>query len=197
MSSPPPKRLATWSANWRFIASPFPGSGRDLPRPSKASSTLSLPSALKTNRTRWRSSSSIHLNPRTDSHSNRRWQSLALPALPPYSPIFLQCVGHRLRRAQQPVPFSCAQVLQDRPPLFFRSHMYICRLFPHRLEQPQFPSAGSERIQFDARTMRRQPPHDPVPPHLHVRIGTADGPPEDCRVQNLCRHLLRIQPVQS
>src|SRR4030088_647107 len=26
--------------------------------------------------------------------------------------------------------------------------------------------------------MRRQPPHDPVPPHLHIRIGTAHCPPQ-------------------
>src|ERR1700686_3516993 len=197
MSISAPTRLATWSANCRFIASPFPASGRAPPRPLNASSTPSSPSALKTNLRRWNSSSSIDPSPRTNFTPIRRWQSLALPALLPPSPIFFHRVRHRLRRAQQPVPFSSAQVLQDRPPLFFRSHMYICCLFSHGLQQPQFPSAGSERIQFDARTMRRQPPHDPVPPHLHIRIRAAHRPLQDRCVQNICWHPLRIQPLQS
>src|SRR4029077_10746634 len=145
-------RLAAWSVNCLFIASPFPASGRVPPRLLNASSMPSSRSELKASLTRWSSSSSIHPNPLIDSHSNKRWQSLALPALPPHSPIFLHRIGHRLRRAQQPVSFSSAQVLEDRAPLFFRPYMYICRLFPHRLQQAQFPSAGSERIQFDART---------------------------------------------
>src|SRR3984893_2830838 len=197
MSISAPTRLSTWSANCLFIASPFPASGRAPLRPSNASSTPSSASELKTNLRLWNSSASIDPSPLTDSHSNKRCESLALPALPPLSPIFLHRFRHRLRRAQQPVPFSSAQVFEDRAPLFFRSHVNICRLFPHRLEQPQFPSAGSERIQFDARAMRRQPPHDPVSPHLHIRIRTAHPPPQDRRVQNLCRRPLRIQTLQS
>src|ERR1700732_3745987 len=197
MSISAPTRLATGSAKSLFLAGPFPAPGRAPLRPSNASSTPSSASELKTNLRLWNSSASIDPSPLTDSHSNKRCESLALPALPPLSPIFLHRFRHRLRRAEQPVPFSSAQVFEDRAPLFFRSHVNICRLFPHCLQQPQFPSAGSERIQFDARTMRRQPPHDPVPPHLHIRIRTAHRPPQNRPIQNLCRSPLRIQPLQS
>src|ERR1700676_2143673 len=71
MSISAPTQLATWSANCRFIANPFPASGRAPPRPSNASSTPSSPSALKTNLRRWSSSSSIDPSPRTNSHSNK------------------------------------------------------------------------------------------------------------------------------
>src|ERR1700674_774954 len=71
MSISAPTQLATWSANCRFIASPFPASGRAPPRPSNASSMPSSPSALKTNLRRWNSSSSIDPSPRTNSHSNK------------------------------------------------------------------------------------------------------------------------------
>src|SRR5258708_3741438 len=71
MVSSAPSRLGSWSANWQFIASLFPGSGRDPPRPWKAFSTLLLPSAPKINPTRWKSSSSIDPSPLTDSHSNK------------------------------------------------------------------------------------------------------------------------------
>src|SRR5882762_3590157 len=64
-------RLATWSANCRFIASPFPACGRAPPRPSNAFSMPSSPSALKTNLRRWNSGSSIDPSPRTHSHSNK------------------------------------------------------------------------------------------------------------------------------
>src|SRR6202521_2668550 len=71
MSISAPTQLATWSANCRFIANPFPASGRAPPRPSNASSTPSSPSALKTNLRHWNSSSSIDPSPRTNSHSNK------------------------------------------------------------------------------------------------------------------------------
>src|ERR1700686_5507217 len=71
MSISAPTQLATWSANCRFIASPFPASGRARPRPSNASSMPSSPSALKTNLRRWNSSASIDPSPRTNSHSNK------------------------------------------------------------------------------------------------------------------------------
>ena len=44
--------------------------------------------------------------------------------------------------------------------------------------------------------MRRQPPHNPASPHLHVRIGTAHRLLQNRAIQNLCRRLLRIHPVQ-
>ena len=65
-------RLADWLANFRFIASLFPGSGQVRQPPSNTFLTLSSPSELKTNRTHWSASSfTRHPSPCMDFRSNK------------------------------------------------------------------------------------------------------------------------------
>ena len=75
--------------------------------------------------------------------------------------------------------------------------MNIARFSSHRLEQPALLAVGAKRSQFDAGTMRGQTAHDPVTTHLYIRIGSAYRPQQNCRIEDLPRRALWIQPMQS
>jgi len=153
MSISPPTQVATCFGELSlFIASPFPASGRAPRMPSNSMLDASSPSELKPNTRGVNSSSSIDPSPRTNSQLPiNRWQSLALPAIPPHAPIFLNRYAiFACARLPITIPFSSsARGLEDRAPLFFRSPHVYCRPLSPSPPQPQFPSAGSERIQCD------------------------------------------------
>src|SRR6266481_4414124 len=134
MSISGPTQLATWSVNCLFIASLFPASGRAPLRPSNASSTPLSPSELKTNHTRWNSSSSIDPSPRTNFHSNKALAESSSASAPstlanlspsrPPSPaprpaassLFVRAGPSRSRAAFLPSPHGYLPSLSPSPP---------------------------------------------------------------------------------
>src|SRR6266403_856597 len=150
MSISAPTKLATWSVNCLFIASPFPASGRAPLRPSNASSTPSSPSALKTNLRRWNSGSSIDPSPRTHSRSNKALAESSSASAPstlanlspsrPPSPaprpaassLFVRAGPSGSRAAFLPSPHGYMPSLSPSPPAaavpldWFRAHPIRC-----------------------------------------------------------------------
>src|SRR6266481_1845836 len=150
MSISGPTQLATWSVNCLFIASLFPASGRAPLRPSNASSTPLSPSELKTNHTRWNSSSSIDPSPRTNFHSNKALAESSSASAPstlanlspsrPPSPaprpaassLFVRASPLRSPAAFLPFPHVYSPSLSPWPPTaavplgWFRAHPIRC-----------------------------------------------------------------------
>jgi len=75
-----------------------------------------------------------HLPRKSSLFNKGAGRGLALPALPPTLPVLFHRAGHRLRRNQQPIPFSPTQVFQYGAPLFLRSQVNVGRFPPHRLK---------------------------------------------------------------
>src|ERR1700674_5797762 len=131
MSISAPTQLATWSANCRFIANPFPASGRAPPRPSNASSTPSSPSALKTNLRHWNSSSSIDPSPRTNSHSNKALAESSSAS----APSTLANLSPSRRPSPAPRPAASSLFVRAGPSGSLAAflpfpHVYLRSLFP-------------------------------------------------------------------
>src|SRR5579859_7202897 len=73
--------------------------------------------------------------------------------------------------------------------------MDIRGLPSHGTEEAQFFAGGAQRDQFDTRTMRAQPAHNPATAQLHKRIGTSNSASDDRLIKDFRRSLMVLRPI--
>src|ERR1700758_380577 len=102
----------------------------------------------------------------TDSSGRSR-----LTRVTPALPVFPHRLGHRLCIGFQ---LASGQLLQMSPDFLHRAaaaEVDVCRLPAHSKKQAAFIPILWQDLEFNARTMRREPPHNPSSSYLHKRIG--------------------------